>query len=90
MAIPIKHSCSQDRALEMRMRDALDGLEELACVSAQQMVLEGFEILSIDPPPEEDPVLRSTRASIHSLPVKYKADERSDIANWLIQQEQKI
>ncbi len=97
MALPKKHSCSQDRALEMRMRDALDGLEELACASANsnasinahQIMLDGLEILSIEPPPEEDPVLNSTRATIHSLPVKNRPDERADIAGWLIQQEQK-
>ncbi|VAX11197.1 hypothetical protein MNBD_GAMMA25-1668 [hydrothermal vent metagenome] len=88
MAIPKKHSCSQDRALQMRMLDALDGLEELACVSAQQMQPEGLDILSIESAPTEDPVLRSARATIHHLPLKKKTDEPANIAAWLIQQEQ--
>ena len=73
MALPEKQSCSRDRALEMRMRDALDGLEELACLSAsdsaQKMMPEGLEILSIEPPPQYDPVANSTRATIHTLPI---------------------
>jgi len=91
MALPKLQSCSPDHALEMRMRDALDGLEELACVSAsssaQPMIPEGFEILSIEPAPEEDPILNANRASVHNLPVKHRPDERADIADWLIQQE---
>jgi len=89
MALPKKHSCSSDRALEMRMRDVLDGLEELACISSsstQQTLPDGLEILSIEAPPEKDPVLHSTRATIYSLPVK---NRQNDIANWLIRQEQK-
>ena len=93
MALPKKHSCSRDRALEMRMRDVLDGLEELACASssasAEQAMPEGLEILSIEPPPENDPVLNASRATIHSLPVKNRSDECTDIAGWLIQHEQK-
>ncbi len=93
MALPKKHSCSRDRALEMCMRDVLDGLEELACASssasAEQMMPEGLEILSIEPPPENDPVLNASRATIHSLPVKNRSDECADIAGWLIQHEQK-
>ncbi len=93
MALPKRHSCSRDRALEMRMRDVLDGLEELACASssasAEQVLPEGLEILSIEPAPENDPVLNSNRATIHNLPVKSRSDERTDIAGWLIQHEQK-
>ncbi len=89
MALPDKQSCSRDRALQMRMRDVLDGLEELACASAQYMQEGGFEILSIEPPPAEDPVRLSGRASIHTLPVRNRPDECTDIADWLIQQEQK-
>lgn len=93
MALPKKHSCSRNRALEMRMRDVRDGLEELACASssasAEQVMPEGLEILSIEPPPDEDPVLNPNRATIHSLPVKNRSDERADIADWIIQQEQK-
>ncbi len=93
MALPKKHSCSRNRALEMRMRDVLDGLEELACASssasAEQLMPEGLEILSIEPAPENDPVLNSNRATIHNLPVKNRQDDRADIADWLIQQEQK-
>ncbi|VAX13462.1 hypothetical protein MNBD_GAMMA24-709 [hydrothermal vent metagenome] len=93
MALPKKHSCSPDRALEMRMRDVLDGLEELAClsssVSSQQVMPDGLEILSIEPAPEKDPVLHSTRATIHSLPLQNRQNDRADIADWLIRQEQK-
>ncbi len=93
MALPKLQSCSPDHALEMRMRDALDGLEELACVSAnhsvQNVTPEGLEILSIEPPPKDDPIINSSRASIHTLPVKSRPDERVDIADWLIQQELK-
>ena len=94
MALPKKHSCSSDRALEMRMRDALDGLEELACISAsestRQMTPEGLEILSIEPPPETDPVHNATRATIHNLPLRHTQEEDADIARWLIQREQNV
>ncbi|HEB56750.1 MAG TPA: hypothetical protein ENI98_10715 [Gammaproteobacteria bacterium] len=91
MSLPKKHSCSPDRALEMRMRDVLDGLEEMACMSAstQQALPDGLEILSIEPAPEKDPVLNSIRATIHNLPIRNRRDERIDIADWLIRQEQK-
>lgn len=91
MAPPKRHSCSPDRALEMQMRDVLDGLEELACISAStwQITPDGLEILSIEPPPEKDPVLNSTRATIYNLPLKNRPDDRVDIADWLIRQEQK-
>ncbi len=93
MALPKRHSCSPDRALEIQMRDVRDGLEELACMSSnsssQQTLPDGLEILSIEPPPEKDPVLNSTRATIHNLPVKNRLDDGVDIADWLIQQEQK-
>ncbi len=92
MALPKRHSCSPDRALEMRMRDVLDGLEELACMSSsastEQVMPDGLEILSIEPAPEKDPVLNSTRATIHNLPIKNRQDDRIDIADWLIRQEQ--
>jgi len=80
MALPLKHSCSLDRALEMRMRDALDGQEELACLSAsnsaQQAMPEGLEILSIEPAPKKDPIINSTRATIHSLPINLPVKDK--------------
>ncbi len=93
MALPKKHSCSPDRALEMRMLDVLDGLEELACMSSnssiEKALPEGLEILSIEAPPEKDPVLNSSKATIYRLPVRNRQNDAVDIANWLIRQEQK-
>ncbi len=94
MALPKRHSCSPDRALEMRMRDVHDGLEELACISAdnstRKALPDSLEILSIEPPPEKDPILNSTKATIYNLPVKNNQHNNTNIINWLIQQEQKI
>lgn len=49
------------------MREVLDGLEEMACYISYQAIDESFEILSIDPPPEDDPVRLADRASIHCI-----------------------
>ena len=58
---------SHDQALEMRMRDVLDGMHEMACYISYKTIDESFEILSIEHPPEQDPVVNAQRATVHDL-----------------------
>ena len=91
MALPKKHSCSPERALEMRMRDSLDALAELACAAAHASTgtSEEFEILSIEPATDPAPP-RSRRASVHTLPQKEPPAREADFADWLIRREQRL
>ena len=67
-----KKQSQSNQALEMQMRDVLDGLEEMACYFSYQAIDESFEILSIERPPEQDPLQNAQRASVHDLSIKQK------------------
>jgi hypothetical protein len=72
MTQPKKKSDASNQALEMRMREVLDGLEEMAHYISYQAIDDSFEVLSIEQPPELDPVQEAKRASVHDLSVKQK------------------
>ena len=92
---------TQNQALEMQMRDVLDGMDEMACYISYKAIDESFEILSIEQPPEQDPLLQARRASVHDLTCKQKQLKQQtsrpkrqtkslyiDIADYLIIREQ--
>ncbi|MCW9023968.1 MAG: hypothetical protein OQK73_04735 [Gammaproteobacteria bacterium] len=72
MTQPKKKSDACNQALEMRMREVLDGLEEIAHYVSYQAIDDSFEVLSIEQPPEIDPVQEAKRASVHDFRIKQK------------------
>ena len=54
------------KALEMVMRDVLGGMEELATMKGYESMSEVFEIISIDPPYDQEH---------NAVPAQAKADE---------------
>ena len=56
------------KALEMVMRDALDGMEELALLKAFHPGAEVVEIIAIEPPSRPEPATRRTPAVTQVAP----------------------
>ncbi len=81
------HPLHSPKSLEMTMRDALDGLQEVACQSGLQPFSDCLQILSIeaasevlqDPPPASVSVLH---LAPHSGPAR-----SSNVLDFLLQRE---
>lgn len=57
----LSHADRNKLALEMTMRDALDGLEELASLDVYWFASDCLEILGIEPPVSEPVAITSLR-----------------------------
>lgn len=71
------------KALEMIMRDVLDGMQDAACQQAYHPHSDCVQILSISPPSSPNSVPDKNIATIHPLP-----DRRSsNVLDYLMQRE---
>jgi hypothetical protein len=64
-----KKPVSGTKALEMTMRDVMDGLYDSACTFAYRSTPDTLEILSIEPPKGDPFAMPTTRAKVHRIPV---------------------
>jgi len=71
------------KALEMIMRDVLDGLQDAACIDAYNPQYDCVQILSISPPPNSDGTQYSKTASIHPLPSR----RSTNVLDFLMERE---
>ncbi len=78
-----------NKALEMQMRDALDGLHDSASYFAFQSVPHSLEILSIEPP-KGDTVGNGERvlAPVYRVPPRH-AERSQDIVEYLMAREER-
>lgn len=80
---PIKSTSYASRALELAMRDILDGLADLATWSAYRSVPGSFEILSIEPPNGRVQVGERCSTAVLRPPTQ----RSSDVVSYLMERE---
>lgn len=86
------HAPTRRLALELAVRDSLDGLQELASEFAYRSNPHVMEILSIEPPgtdpyaPEAVPAARATTARL-VRPTQAAAARSTDVVAFLIERE---
>ena len=72
------------KALEMSMRDVMDGLYDSACYFAFRSTPDTLEILSIEPPKGDPFAMPTKRAKVHRLPV----NRTSNVVDYLMTREE--
>ena len=77
-----------NKALEMQMRDVLDGLHDSACYFGFQSVPQSLEILSIEPPKGDLAHHPRPTATIYRVPTRH-AERSQDIVEFLMLREER-
>ncbi len=72
------------KALEMNMRDVMDGLYDSACYFSYRSTPDTLEILSIEPPKGDPFAMPTRRAKVHRIPVH----RTSNIVDFLLTREE--
>lgn len=84
--IPRKKGCG-DKRLELKMRDVLDGLEDLATYMSYKSTPETIEILSIEPVDRPVPGQSQLIHLNQHVSIENNSERSSNIANYLIRRE---
>ncbi|MFO7603232.1 MAG: hypothetical protein R6X06_05385 [Gammaproteobacteria bacterium] len=69
-----KRPVNGTKALEMNMRDVMDGLYDSACYFAFRSTPDTLEILSIEPPKGDPVALPRKKARVHHMPINRTAN----------------
>jgi len=78
------------KALEMKMRDVLDGLEEIANFAQYHNVTEPIEILSIEQPETAPHAPAAQITNIQAVNDKNSLHRSKDVVSFLLEREERL
>ena len=78
------------KALEMTMRDVLDGLEDIAIYAQYNDAMESIQILSIEQPQTNSDIPTKQVTNIQSVKKNISLHRSKDVVSFLLEREERL